>query len=263
MLSGPVITSFYGYDVTRHWQRDGYRELFKLGDSFIALSETMKHQLLSIGAPPDRTMVHRLGVDVARFDRKRRPEGRSTNIISIARLVEKKGIEFGIRAVAKAAREIPELAYTIVGDGPLRPSLEQLTARLNLERRVRFLGARSQAEIEELLSRSHILLAPSVTAVDGDTEGTPVAILEAQAARIPVISTKHSGIPEVVEDSVSGYLVEERDVDALTGRIRELAGDESQQLRMGEAGRQFVMQHHDIHRLNDELAQVYARMAHR
>jgi colanic acid/amylovoran biosynthesis glycosyltransferase len=255
VVSAPIVTSFYGYDVTRHWARSGYAKLFRQGERFIALSETMKRQLIEMGAPADRVIVHRLGIDLSIFDKKPRSD-ETIELISIARLVEKKGIEFAIRAVSKVAADGVRVRYTVVGDGPLRSRLERLATESNVKDRVRFTGSQSPRQIRDLLSRSDIMLAPSVTAIDGDSEGTPVAILEAQASRIPVISTKHAGIPEIVQDSITGYLVGERDVDAIAQHIRDLARNAHQRERMGDAGRRFVEQHHDINRNNDDLARI-------
>jgi colanic acid/amylovoran biosynthesis glycosyltransferase len=150
--------------------------------------------------------------------------------------------------------------YTVVGDGPQRRQLEKLAVELGVTRQVEFAGARSHDEVAKLLSRSDILLAPSVTAVDGDSEGTPVAIFEAGASSIPVISTFHSGIGEVVQDGVTGFLVSERDEQALANRIAQLAGDALLRTRMGDAGRKFVEANHNLERLNDDLAMLYLQV---
>src|SRR5207253_10169038 len=133
-----------------------------------------------------------------------------------ARLVPKKGIEYAIRAVAKV---VPQLAadgrrvqYQIVGDGQLRDSLVQLTEQLGLDQSVTFLGWKTHAEVAALIAEADALLAPSITADDGDKEGNPVSIMEALAVGRPVFSTFHSAIPEIVRDGVNGFLVAERDV---------------------------------------------------
>ena len=260
VISGPVVTSFYGYDVGRIAARHGYGDLFRDGEAFIALSDHMRNSLLELGSPPDRTIVHRLGVDLQRFRPTARSVNRKLEIVSIARLVPKKGIEYALRAVAALVSRNVALNYTVVGDGPLRRALERLAVDLGLGRTIRFAGAMAHRDLPEVLRSSDVLLAPSVTAADGDAEGTPVAILEAQACALPVVATRHAGIPEIVLDGKSGFLVEERDVAALGEKLAQLA--ESPRLRqsMGNAGRAIVTEKHDIDRLNRDLRRIYDRL---
>jgi colanic acid/amylovoran biosynthesis glycosyltransferase len=117
-----------------------------------------------------------------------------------------------------------------------------------------------QEEVSDILHRAHLLIAPSVTAADGDQEGTPVAILEALASGLCVISTWHSGIPELVEDGISGRLVPERNVFALSSAIDELVQSPEAWVKMGLAGRRRVEERHDINELNDQLVQLYERL---
>src|SRR5262249_5020846 len=149
------------------------------------------------------------------------PEG-SINIVTIARLVHKKGIEHGIRAVARLVQAGLHVNYTIVGDGPLREPLQQLIQHLGLKAAVKLVGWRRRPQIADLLATAHILLARSITGDNGDQEGTPVVLMEALAAGLAVVSTQHSGIPEVVEDGVTGFVVPERDVAALAAKLQYL-----------------------------------------
>jgi colanic acid/amylovoran biosynthesis glycosyltransferase len=261
VIRGPVITSFYGYDVGRHWSRSGYDQLFAEGDRFIALGDHMRDQLVALGCPANRIVVHRLGVDLTQFASSPRPVRDRFEIVSIARLIEKKGIEYGLRAVAELSRKKIQIGYTIVGDGPLRESLESLTRSLGIEGIVRFRGGQPHRAIVQLLHDSDVLLAPSVTARDGDVEGTPVAILEAHASGLPVVATRHAGIPEIVEDGESGFLVAERNSAELAERLVRLAGDPSLQQKMGASGMAAVAEKHDIRRLNAELVSIYRGVA--
>lgn len=260
VISGPVITSFYGYDVGRPAARDGYPQLFSQGDLFLALGEQMRESLIDLGCPRDRTIVHRLGVDLDRFYPPIRVVTRQFEIVSIARLVPKKGIEYGLRAVAELVMKNVAFRYTIVGDGPLRARLERLSFDLGLDKWVRFVGALPNSGMPDLLKHSDVLLAPSVTAPDGDVEGTPVAVLEAHACGLPVVATRHAGIPEIVRDGSSGYLVAEGDHEGMAARLAELAGNPSLRRSMGDAGRAIVTENHDIRALNVELRQIYERV---
>lgn len=258
VVDAPLVTTFYGYDVSRTPPVQ-YRRLFKTGDAFLVLSEAMRHRLVAIGAPASRVFVHRLGVDITRFTpappRAADTDG-TMHLLSIARLVPKKGLADALRAVAALRTHIPGVRYSIVGDGPLRGTLEAQAQSLGIASLVHFAGWLTAPEVITLAHTAHALLAPSVTAPDGDAEGTPVAILEAQALGLPVVATRHAGIPEVVEDGVTAFLAAEHDLDALVEAIIRLA-DPRLRARMGEAGRSLVERHHDIATLNLELLARY------
>jgi colanic acid/amylovoran biosynthesis glycosyltransferase len=259
-LRGRLVTSFYGHDVSEHIQshsRNPYVELFAKADLSIAISEVMRGRLIGLGCPADKLRVHRLGVDPALFRRAVRAEGRPLRILTVGRMVPKKGHEFGLRAVAEAAAAMPEIEYVVAGDGPLRPQIEQMVRDLGLQTRVKLAGWKTRPEIVAAMSEADILLAPSVTAANGDREGTPVAILEAMASGLPVVSTDHAGIPEMVEDGVSGFLSPERDVPGLAKALTLLAGDSGLRAGMGERGRAIVEKQYDIRSLNDELLRIY------
>ena len=256
-IQGPVITSFYGYDVGRKRVRGTYADLFNSGEKFIALSDHMRAGLIGLGAPEERTIVHRLGVDVDRFVPVERRGSERLEILSIARLVEKKGIEYALRGVSEFARSGAPYRYTIVGDGPLRLSLERLANDLGISGKVVFAGAKSSREIVTMLQQSDLLLAPSVTAEDGDVEGTPVAIIEAQSCALPVVTTRHAGIPEIINDAKSGFLLPERDSQSIGEALTKLSESPSLRESMGSAGRAIVTAKYSIHTLNGDLVRLY------
>jgi colanic acid/amylovoran biosynthesis glycosyltransferase len=266
VVRGKVVTTFYGYDVSKQVKNGGnnvYPHLFKGGDLFLPISNRMKKQLVELGCDEQRIAVHRLGVDTSRFSfyaRQLREDGQ-IHLLTISRLVEKKGVEHSIRAVAQVLRDYPQIEYKIAGDGPLKSKLQSLIDTLKLNGRVKLLGWRRQDEIIQLVKEANVLLTPSVTSADGDEEGTPVALMEALAQGLPVLTTQHSGIPEIVEDGKSGYLVPERDVDALTNKLRRLIEHPEIWVEMGLAGRAHVERYYDINKLNDELINLYERLA--
>jgi colanic acid/amylovoran biosynthesis glycosyltransferase len=174
--------------------------------------------------------------------------------------VEKKGIEFAIRAIAAVARTGRRLRYDVIGDGPLRSRLQRIVAELGITDIVIIHGSKKKSEVIAMLDCAHVLLAPSVTAEDGDREGIPVAIMEAMAAGLPVISTRHSGIPELVRDGVSGYLVEERDVESLASKIADIVDHPEAWVELGWAGRGIIEHDFNIDLLNDNLAADLATM---
>ncbi len=267
-LQGPVVTTFHGYDVTRHVRRFGsrvYRRLFERGDLFLPISDHWRRRLIELGCPPGRIRVHHMGVDRHRFEVRpvRAQDGRATRLITIARLVEKKGVSYAIRAVRRLIDRGIDVEYDVVGDGPLGADLRALVDSLDLGQVVRMLGWQAEDEVRVLLERADILVAPSVTAADGDQEGIPMVLMEAAAMGMPVVSTHHSGIGELVEDGVSGYLLPERDAPALADRLEELIEQPKLWGQFGRAGRRIIEERFDIERLNDDLEAIFARLATR
>ena len=257
-LEGPLATIFHGYDMSSVLDEQGpsfYRRLLDQGELFLPISAHWKRELLAMGASEERTRVHHMGVDPGRFSfHTRTPDDDgSVRILSVARLVEKKGLEYGIHAFSEIAEEFPGVQYTIVGDGALRDELEALSRRLGVDDRVEFAGWKDRDEVVEALSEHHLLMTPSVVAEDGDMEGIPVVLMEGMATGIPVVSTRHSGIPELVEDGESGLLADERDVDELAEHLRTLLQDPSLWERMGRRGRQIVEEEFSVDVLNERL----------
>ena len=265
VFTGKVITSFYGYDISQYIRdqgTDAYNYLFSKGDLFLPLSNIMKDELVSIGCNKQKIIVHRIGVDINRFNfssRKLKNNGK-VNLLTIARFVEKKGIRYGVQAVAKVLKKNQNIEYKIVGDGPLKRDLEGLIIELNVSDNVKLIGWKQQEEIVGLLKDTDILLAPSVTSQDGDQEGTPTVLMEALARGMPVISTYHSGIPELVQDGISGFLVPERDTNALADRLVYLLENQEMWSAMGRAGRDYVEKNYNINKLNDQLVKLYQQL---
>ncbi len=264
IIRGKVITTFHGFDISTHIKtngRDVYNSLFKHGDLCLPISEKWKNELLQLGCPPEKIVIHRMGVDLARFAfcSRRKKDRKNLRILSIARFVEKKGLEYGICAIARVVQQYPKLKYQIVGDGILRERLEQLIKDLNLEENVQLLGWKEHWEVDRLMEDAHIFLAPSVTAKNGDQEGIPVVIMEAMAKGLPVVSTFHSGIPELIQDHKSGFLVPEGDAEAIAQKLQYLCQHPEKSAEMSRVGRDWVERYYDINKLNDQLVKLYAR----
>lgn len=261
-IQGKVITTFHGTDVTTYLKKEGeqaYDLLFQYGNIFSPVSELWKRRLIELGCNGN-IIVHRMGIDCNKFSfaaRKLRANA-VVEIVTIARLAEKKGVEYAIRAVAKLAKSKTNLNYTIVGDGPLKESLQQLIQELNVDSIVTLVGWKQQQEVIEIINNSDIMLAPSVTSKDGDREGIPVAFMETMAMGLPIISTYHSGIPELIKNGVSGFLVPERDVDALAEKLNYLIEHPEVWQKMGIAGRAFVEEYYNVDKLNDKLVEIYS-----
>jgi colanic acid/amylovoran/stewartan biosynthesis glycosyltransferase WcaL/AmsK/CpsK len=265
ILRGRLVTAFHAYDLSIELRKYGeqmYSRLFQHGELFLPISERWRRKLIELGCPEEKIAVHRMGIDPNRFAMRTKafPAGGTLRLVSVARLVEKKGIEYGIRAVAQLASRGQRIMYTVIGDGPLAPDLRRLTESLGVTGIVQLVGARSQPEVVTILSDAHLFIAPSCVTDDGDEEGIPVVIMEAMAMGLPVIATRHSGIPELVEDGVSGFLTPERDVDALARLIARTSAHPDQWQGLGAAGRRRVLEHHDIERLNDVLVERFQHL---
>jgi colanic acid/amylovoran biosynthesis glycosyltransferase len=261
ILSGRLVTAFRGYDATAHLRAHpwSYRQLFRAGDLFCPVSASLKTRIVAAGCPEEKVVVLGSGIDVGRFAwAPRQPvSGGPMRLVTVARLVEKKGVADALEAVGRLVQRGTNVTYTIAGDGPLRPRLERRIEELGLSARVRLLGWVDGERIPGLLAEAHVVVAPSITAPDGDQEGIPNVLKEAMASGMPVVSTRHSGIPELVDDGVSGFLVAEGDVPALTDRLAYLADHVEIWPAMGRAGRTKVEEQFDIERLNDRLVELY------
>jgi glycosyltransferase involved in cell wall biosynthesis len=181
-------------------------------------------------------IVH-CGIDVEKFNSvSRQPE--TGRIVCVCRLSPKKGLDVAIGACAKLRDNNVKFQFEIAGDGPQRRALEELIERLNLADQVKLLGARPNDQLTELFNRASVFLMPCVKTPDGDMDGIPVAMMEAMACEVPVVSTAISGIPELVEDGITGRLAPEKDVDTLAQILRELLGDMDKIEQFGKAARE-------------------------
>lgn len=260
VLRGRLVTTFHGVDLSACLREDPslYAHLLRHGDLFLPISDIWRQRLLDLGCAPWRAIVHRMGVEPSRFAfRVRTPEkGKPVKLLTVGRLVEKKGVEYGLRAASELVRRGVAIDYVIAGDGPLRARLEDLTAALDLGRSVRFVGWQKDAQVAEWMAERDVLMAPSVTDAGGDQEGIPVTIMEAMAAGMPVVSTWHSGIPELVEHGSSGFLAPERDVASLAEAVERIIRDDLWEA-MGHAGRRRVELEYDVRRLDEALERHY------
>ncbi len=256
-----LVTSIRGYDVTVFLKKHPgiYHKLFREGDLFLPVCEFLKDRLIQEGCEVEKIVVHYSGIDCSKFEyvQRERAPGELIKVLTIARLIEKKGVVFAIDAVSRLLSKGEKIEYRIVGDGVLRENLQQLIESMGIEQQVKLLGSKSHEEVKILSEESHVLVAPSLTAESGDQEGIPNAIKEAMASGLPVISTFHSGIPELVTDGVSGLLVPERDAASLADALAYLINHPEICKEMGQAGRRQVEQKFDTHSLNKELEELY------
>lgn len=259
LLRGRLLTVFHGYDLSVHdvvnRYLTAYRELFSHPGLCLPISEFWRERLKSWGCPADKIQVLRMGVDVERIASldPERPLGSPLQMLSVARLTEKKGIEYGIRALAQSDAPVH---YTIIGGGELLAPLRTLASALGVASRVKFLGEQNHHAVFTQLQRSDVFLLPSVTASSGDMEGIPVALMEAMANGIVTVSTRHSGIPELIEDGVTGFLVEERSAADIAGVLDALTAGRHDIASLRRAARIRVEQSFNARMLDAQLLRL-------
>lgn len=257
----PLVTSFYGIDASAMIQRPEwpkrYKRLFEVGDAFVCLGQNMVKRLCAIGCPEGKIHVIHLGVDVDQISFRERSVSEHPVLLYCGRLVEKKGVLDALDAFAQVAKKRPQLTLRIIGDGVLRSQLRRRIRALGLQDRVHMLGALPQARVFDEMAQADLFILPSKTASNGDMEGTPTVLLEAQASGLPVLTTHHADIPEVVQDGVSGYLVDEADVESLQAKLDVLLAEPERWAEFGRAGRAHVVDRYHIAKETQKLESLY------
>jgi colanic acid/amylovoran biosynthesis glycosyltransferase len=257
----PFLTVFHGLDVGLPLHDNTlphfYLKLFRSGELLLPVSHFFRDILIRGGAAPESVRVHRMGVDInaIRF-RERFRSDRPLNVVSVCRLVEKKGLRYAIAALGALRARCPYLAWRweIIGDGPLRAAHEEQVRACGIHDRVEFLGFLTHEEAKRRVGDADVFLLPSITASNGDLEGVPVSVSEAMASGAVVVSSEHAGIPELVESGVSGLLAPERDVETLSLHLQWIAENPHGAAAMAKAARSAIERNFDRDKLHDALA---------
>ena len=181
-------------------------------------------------------------------------------VLTVARLVEKKGVEDALAAIALVRKTHPDVHYDVVGDGPLRARIEAHIDALDLRETVTLHGAQSSAYVRHMMDDAHVFLLPSVTARSGDEEGLPVVLLEAQAAGLPIVSTLHAGIPEEVVHGETGFLVPEHTPEQLAHWLVYLANNPQAAAQMGQTAHDHVERNFAPEHIDARFIDVYERV---
>jgi len=217
------VVCFRGADITKRIQKDPttYEKMLNCVDLVLPVCDYFKQRLIALGCHPDKIVVHHSAIDCSQFffNVKEKPENDTIHLISVCRLVKKKGIDYAIKAIAQVVEKHPNIHFTIVGDGPERTYLELLIRQFKLENKVLLYGWASQEEIVSLLRSAHIFLLPSRTDSEGNEEGIANALKEAMAMGLTSIATWHAGTPELIDDKISGFLVPEKSPTQLAKAI--------------------------------------------
>lgn len=260
LLRAPLVTSFHGYELDdRQIIRPGmYAELRLSGRIFIANSGYTRQRLLDVGFDDARIRVMPVSLDTGFFLRRAPAPTKPFRLLTVGRMVEFKGIEFALRALALVRdRYGIVFLYSIVGTGPLEAELRSMVRTLGLETSVSMPGGLTQTEIRDLMEQSHVFLLTGVKASDGRVENQGLVIQEAQSMELPVIVSDIGGVAEGMIDGVTGLLAPERQVEVIAQHIRDLHDNQALRLSMGRAGRGFVAQRYGIQEATRALIMTY------
>lgn len=263
LLSGEIITSFRGFDITNALPRNlvGYKKLFAKEALFLPVCKHFKKILIENGCPENKIYVHYSGIDTKKFTPEQNQEKKDYfHILSTARLEEKKGLKYAIKAVADLLKNGKNVRYTIIGDGSLRNELHSQIKSYNAQSSIKLVGRKNHKELVQYLNSADLFLAPSITAENGNQEGIPNAIKEAMLMKVPVISTFHSGIPELIDDNITGYLVPEKDPKAICKKIKFVMENSEYQKKVVDRAMKKVQKQFSIDVLNDELENIYKKV---
>ena len=268
-LGLPLLVTLHGYDVmcddgTHGRDRRGRvylkrrEQLWADASIFACVSEAVRKQAVIRGFPARKLRVLTLGVDTERLCfNPVLPE--APRILFVGRLVPKKGCHLLLQAMGRVQTKLPSARLQIVGDGPERERLERLAAELTIG--TDFLGIQTADQVRERMIEARCVAAPSITAQNGDAEGLPTVLCEALALGVPVVSTVHSGVPELVEHGHSGLLSAEGDIEALAAHLLALCTDDALAERFRHAGRLQVEANYDLHRQTRLLEELYDEVA--
>jgi colanic acid/amylovoran biosynthesis glycosyltransferase len=264
-LQVPLVVTLHGYDVTT---RDAVlgaslagrayltfrRRLWRSASAFICVSDFIRRKAIEAGFPEHKLCVHHIGVDCEAFapsDQQRQ----KNLILFVGRLVEKKGCEYVIRAVAELQKQQERAELVVIGDGPLRPSLEALSQELGLTST--FLGSQPGSVISRWLKVARVFCAPSITAASGDAEGLGLVFAEAQSSGTPVVSSFHGGVPEVVRHDETGLLAPERDYQMLAEHLRRYLTDDRLWRESSARGVEWIRERFNLSTQTRSLEEIY------
>jgi colanic acid/amylovoran biosynthesis glycosyltransferase len=274
-LGIPQVTTFYGHDASmmpqdQKW-RSRYKELFARCECFLAEGGHMKKTLVELGCADSKVLVQRLGVDLEKipFIPRRIESDRKIRILMASTFRDKKGITYGLEAFSKIASSYKNVELTMIGDAgrserevEYKKEIMRVIDARHLHDRINNLGFLAYPEFIEESKKHDIFLAPSMRGSDGETEGgAPVTLIEMSAFGMPIVSTLHCDIPEVILDGKSGFLVPEKDADALSAQLEYLVTHPEQWEEMGRAGRAHIEQEYDAKKQGLKLEKIYADLA--
>jgi glycosyltransferase involved in cell wall biosynthesis len=264
--SKPSVVSFHGADVLVDMEKPAYRKATKqMLDTAMRVfvrSASLQRAVIELGCDENKIDIVRTGIPLDEFPFRERefPANGDWRFLQASRLVQKKGLATTLHAFTHFLGHYPRATLTIAGEGPMREELQELTRKLKIDNRVALPGFVTPDKLREIYYASHIFLHPSETGSDGNQEGIPNAMLEAMATGLPVFATDHGGIPEAIENGVSGILVPERDYEALSAALLKSVQDPSLLARIARNGANAVAEKFDQQNQVRRLEEIYLGM---
>ncbi|CAN5376548.1 hypothetical protein BH09BAC1_BH09BAC1_30710 [soil metagenome] len=245
----PLLIYFHGFDATRgdvlkQYQLK-YKELFEYASTIFVVSKPMKKLLLEWGAPEQKLVLNPCGADLLLFNYHQRTQT-TPIILSIGRFAKTKRPDLVISAFAEVLKVVPTAILRMAGAGEMLADCKRLTSQLGISQSVTFLGVLAPEQVGQEMSAAQVFVQHSMTTLDGETEGAPVAIMEAGASGLPVVSTLHAGIPEIVEHEKTGYLVSEGDIQGMAKYLIKLLQHKHIASEMGRAASERIAKHFSL-----------------
>ncbi|WP_207432395.1 glycosyltransferase [Sabulibacter ruber] len=260
----PLVVHFHGYDAYKNNVlekfRDNYKRMFDYASAIIVVSKDMQSQLIRLGAPQEKLYYNVYGVDLNKFSGEN-IEKENKQLISVGRFVEKKAPYLTLLAFSKCIVNHPNSTLLMIGSGELLSICKQLAKSLKIDKNVKFLDALAHEKVGELMRESIAFVQHSLVPENGDSEGTPNTILEAQASGLPIISTLHAGIKDVVIHNQTGFLVEEGEVDKMAEYLNLLLEDRRLAITMGENAKVHAMKNFSIEKSISSLSSILESVA--
>lgn len=250
-----LIVHFHGFDASSYevleFNKDKYLEMFHFAKGIVVVSNKMKSAILELGCPKDKIFLNYYGPSVVFFENN--PQYTSDVFFAIGRFVDKKAPYLTLIAFYELQKEFPHAKLKMAGNGSLLNTCKNMVKAWGLDNNVEFLGVIKPEQTRLEMENALAFVQHSVIADDGDSEGTPVAILEAQAAALPVISTLHAGIPDVVINEETGLLVQEKDVFGMKEAMKKIIMDKKLAKKLGENGRKRILDNFTMAKYIDKL----------
>ncbi|MCE1248428.1 MAG: glycosyltransferase [Firmicutes bacterium] len=265
----PLIVTLHGYDMSRLLNRRGYvgklRDMFDACTLVIAVSDKFRNDAVKLGCPPEKIIRHYIGVPVEEFTYtpRNKKSGEELVLLQVSNFVEKKGHKYTLQAFANALKKGANIRLVFAGGGTLLEECRNFASELGISNRVEFPGKKPMQEIPGFMAQADIFVHHSITAADGDTEGIPTVLMEAMATGLPILSTYHAGIPELVEDKTSGLLSGEKDVEQYTQQLFNLTQSPELRMNLGNAARSRIEDKFNMNKQNLLLKELYQKAAAR
>jgi colanic acid/amylovoran biosynthesis glycosyltransferase len=260
-LNIKLMVHYHGYDATRYdvlLKHDNYKKMFQQASALIAVSTEMQQQLINIGAPKHKVYHNCYGIDSTKFVKKTFYSGKQ--IISVGRFTDKKAPQITLYAFSIVLKSVPNARLIMVGDGPLFDACIKLAKAMKIENSVEFAGSKNHIEVAKYMNDSLLFVQHSLKAGSGDCEGTPLAVMEAMSSGLPVVSTRHAGIKDVVIENETGLLVDEMDGEKMAEEIIKLLQNTDMCAQFGQAGHDRIKQDYQLAKYIDNLSQIITKV---